>query len=56
MDDTWTNRDLPVLKAVVEIYQATGRTIIGPREIAAKAGLDQEVTERDPRAVPAAVF
>ncbi|MGB8207378.1 MAG: hypothetical protein WCF69_07150 [Mycobacterium sp.] len=51
MDDTWTNRDLPVLKAVVEIYEATGRTMIGPREIAAKAGLDQEVTERAIRAL-----
>ena len=37
MDDTWTNRDLPVLKAVVEIYDATGKTMIGPGDIAAKA-------------------
>ena len=51
MDDTWTNRDLPVLKAVVEIYDATGRTMFGPRDIEARAGLDQEVTERAIRAL-----
>jgi len=51
MEDTWTNRDLPVLKAVVEIYDATGRTMIRPGDIAAKAGFDQETTERAIRAL-----
>ncbi|OBH34569.1 hypothetical protein A5692_12905 [Mycobacterium sp. E342] len=49
--DTWTNRDLPVLKAVVEIFEATGKTKIGPSEIAAKANLDPETTERALRAL-----
>jgi len=51
MEDTWTNRDLPVLKAVVGIYEATGKTMIRPGEIAAKAGFDQETTERALRAL-----
>jgi hypothetical protein len=51
MDDTWTSRDLPVLKAVVEIYHTTGKTVISPGEIAAKAGFDQETTERAIRAL-----
>jgi hypothetical protein len=51
MDDTWTSRDLPVLKAVVEIYDTTGKTVISPGEIAAKAGFDQETTERAIRAL-----
>ena len=51
MDDTWTNRDLPVLRAVVEIYDATGKTMIGPSEIAAKVGFDQDTTTRAIRAL-----
>lgn len=49
--DTWTNRDLPVLKAIVQIYEETGRTMIGPGQIAARAGLDEEATSRALRAL-----
>lgn len=51
MEDTWANRDLPVLNAVVEIYERTGRTVIKPGEIAAKVGFDRETTERSIRAL-----
>ncbi len=49
--DTWTNRDLPVLKAIVKIYDETGRTMIRPGQIAARAGLDEETTTRALRAL-----
>lgn len=49
--DTWTNRDLPVLKAVVQIFDETGRTMIRPGQIAARAELDEETTTRALRAL-----
>jgi hypothetical protein len=51
MDDTWANRDLPVLRAVVEIHDATGKTMIRPGEIARRVGFDEETTERALRAL-----
>ncbi len=49
-EDTWNNRDLPVLKAAVEIYDRTGRTI-KPREIEQACGLDEETVQRALRAL-----
>jgi hypothetical protein len=46
MDDTWTNRDLPVLRAIVEIYDETGRPSIRTSEIAAAVGFDKDTTRR----------
>lgn len=51
MEDTWTNRDLPVLRAAVEIYDRTGKTKIGVGEIANAAELDIETTQRSIRAL-----
>jgi hypothetical protein len=51
MEDTWTNRDLPVLRAVVEIHDTTGKTKIGVGEIANAAGFDVETTRRAIRAL-----
>ncbi len=50
MTETWTNRDLPVLKAVVELFEETGR---GPRvtEVARRVGFDQDTVERALRAL-----
>lgn len=49
-DDTWTNRDLPVLKAVVELFEETGR---GPRvtDVVTRVGFDEETVERALRAL-----
>ena len=45
MTDTWTTRDLPVLKAAVELFEQKGR---GPRAsaIATEVGLDEETVQR----------
>ena len=49
-DDTWTTRDLPVLKAVVELYEETGR---GPKvsAVQARTGFDGETVQRALRAL-----
>lgn len=49
-EDTWTNRDLPVLKAVVELYEETGR---GPRvsDVARKVDFDEPTVQRALRAL-----
>jgi hypothetical protein len=41
MRDTWTNRDLPVLQAIVEIYEETGQAM-GPDVLEERTGLDQK--------------
>jgi outer membrane protein assembly factor BamA len=48
--DTWHNRDLPVLKAAVGLYEEKGR---GPRvsAIEARTGFDQETVQRALRAL-----
>lgn len=45
MPSTWESRDLPVLKAAVELYEEKGR---GPRvsAIAARTGFDQDTVQR----------
>ncbi|MCV7080538.1 hypothetical protein BST26_14540 [Mycolicibacterium insubricum] len=49
-DDTWTSRDLPVLRAVVELYEETGR---GPRVTAVqqRTGFDGDTVQRALRAL-----
>jgi hypothetical protein len=51
MEDTWTNRDLPVLRAAVEIYEDTGRAMIRASDIARAAGFDEDTTQRAIRAL-----
>lgn len=50
MPDTWESRDLPVLKAAVELYEENGEP---PRatEIEAKTGFDEETVQRALRAL-----
>ncbi|ORV91184.1 hypothetical protein AWC11_11295 [Mycobacterium interjectum] len=49
MEDVWTSRDLPVLKAAVEIYDRTGG--IRPDAIERAVGLDPETVQRALRAL-----
>lgn len=44
MAATWETRDLPVLKAVVELYEETGR---GPRvtDVVSRVGFDEDTVE-----------
>jgi hypothetical protein len=51
IEDTWTNRDLPVLKAVVQIYEKTGRAKIRVSDIAQAAGFDEPTTQHAIRAL-----
>jgi hypothetical protein len=50
MADTWESRDLLVLKAVVELYEETGR---GPRvsDVVTRVGFDGDTVERALRAL-----
>src|SRR5579875_1731364 len=45
VEDTWTNRDLPVLRAVVKIFSQTGRTRIGIEDIQEATGFDKPTTQ-----------
>jgi hypothetical protein len=45
VDDTWTNRDLPVLRAVVKIFSQTGRTRIEIEDIQEETGFDKPTTQ-----------
>jgi hypothetical protein len=45
MEDMWTVRDLPVLKAAVKIYIETGRTKIPVEAIQKEAGFDPRTTQ-----------
>ncbi len=49
-EDTWNNRDLPVLKAAVELYEEKGR---GPRVSAVeeRTGFDPDTVQRALRAL-----
>ncbi|WP_062894951.1 hypothetical protein [Mycobacterium avium] len=49
MEDTWLNRDLPVLKAAVEIYDRTGH--IRADAIEKAVGFDTETVQRALRAL-----
>ena len=50
MDQTWTVRDLPVLRAINELYEETGQ-IVSPNQIEAKTGLAAEVVQSALRAL-----
>lgn len=49
-NDTWTTRDLPVLKAAVELFEEDGQ---GPRasEIVDRTGFDEDTVQRALRAL-----
>lgn len=51
MDDTWSSRDLPVLRALVQIYENTGRTMIRASDIENATGFDKDTTQRALRAL-----
>lgn len=44
MDETWTHRDLPVLTAIVEVFERTGR-VMRPNEIVQQSGLTGDQVE-----------
>lgn len=44
--DTWNTRDLPVLKAAVDIYEESGRQAITPEEIAGVLDIDVETVQK----------
>jgi hypothetical protein len=46
MDETWTNRDLPVLKAAVDIYNKSSRANIRASDIQAAVNFDKETTQQ----------
>jgi hypothetical protein len=48
--DTWTDRDLPVLRAAVEIYDRTGRNP-SAAELGKACGFDQDTVQRALRAL-----
>ena len=39
MTETWSSRDLPVLRAIVDIYEATG-SAMGPDAIESATGFE----------------
>ena len=50
MADTWESRDLPVLRAAVELYDQTGRNP-GAAELEAACGFDKDTVQRALRAL-----
>ncbi|WP_059018386.1 hypothetical protein [Mycobacterium sp. M26] len=44
-ESTWDSRDLPVLRAAVDIYERTGRTM-RPRQIEQETGFDGDTVQR----------
>jgi len=50
MIDTWTTRDLPVLRAAVEVYDRTGRNP-SAAELGAACGFDNDTVQRALRAL-----
>ncbi|MFN3002211.1 hypothetical protein [Mycolicibacterium wolinskyi] len=50
MTDTWTTRDLPVLRAAVEIFDRTGRNP-SAAELGAACGFDKDTVQRALRAL-----
>ena len=46
MDDTWTNRDLPVLAALVERFDDPAVDQVRPSEVVALCGLDEAAVFR----------
>jgi hypothetical protein len=51
VSDTWASRDLPVLKAIVEIFDETGDSSIQVPDVTARVGLDEEAVQRALRAL-----
>jgi hypothetical protein len=51
VEDTWASRDLPVLKAIVQIYEDTGRTLIPVTDIQQAVGFDKDTMRRAIQAV-----
>jgi hypothetical protein len=49
--DSWTRRDLPVLKAIVRIYDETGRERISPAEVQRAVNFDEDTAQRAIRAL-----
>lgn len=49
--ETWTNRDLPVLKAIVDIFEDTGRSRIRASDVARRTGFDADTVQRAIRAL-----
>src|SRR5687767_12580603 len=50
MEDTWTTRDMPALRAIVEMYEETGEAI-RPSAIVAHTELDEETVQAALRAL-----
>lgn len=50
MDDTWFGRDLPVLDAVVRLYDE-GDTLIKASEVVSATGFDEQVVQQALRAL-----
>jgi hypothetical protein len=46
MEDTWETRDLPVLRAAVELYEQNGGGGVAPSAIAARLCTDEETVQR----------
>lgn len=51
MEDTWFERDLPVLDAAVRIYDETGRSMIRATELERVTGFDHDTVQRALRAL-----
>lgn len=49
--DRWTTRDLPVLRAVVDIYDRTGVYLTRVDDIEAEVGFDRDTVQRALRAL-----
>jgi hypothetical protein len=57
MEDTWTSRDLPVLRAAVQIYEDTGRAMIRAGDIArAPASTKRKLSGRSGRSTPSYIL
>ncbi|OBG25297.1 hypothetical protein [Mycobacterium sp. 852002-51057_SCH5723018] len=51
MEDTWANRDLPVLRVAVQIFDSTHASKIRASQIAKATGFDEDTTQRALRAL-----
>jgi hypothetical protein len=49
-DDTWTTRDLPVLRAVVDIFDKTG-DVVDANSVMRVVGFDKDTVQRPLRAL-----
>jgi hypothetical protein len=49
--DTWTSRDLLVLRGLVDIYERTGRYLTRASDIERETGLDHDAVQRALRAL-----